>query len=286
MKLVIVSGLSGSGKTVALHALEDQGYYCIDNLHLGLVTAVVQQLMSPRLKLYDRAAVGIDARSGVDELDRFPQILKELRDMGVEVEVVFFQAELETLLKRFSETRRKHPLARKGIPLIEAIHIEKTLLAQVAGESDLLVDTTRTTVHELTALVRDRIAGSQDESLSLLFQSFGYKHGVPADSDYLFDIRCLPNPHWEPALRHQTGRDPAVVDYLSGHPLVEEMYGMLRDFLETWLPRFEAENRCYLSVSIGCTGGQHRSVYMVERLARHFRQAYEDNVSIRHRELS
>ena len=286
MKLIIVSGLSGSGKTVALHALEDQGYYCIDNLHLGLVTAVVQQLMSPRLKLYDRAAVGIDARSGVDELGRFPEILRELRAMGVDVEVVFFQAEPETLLKRFSETRRKHPLARKGIPLIEAIHVEKTLLAEVAGEADLMVDTDRTTVHELTALVRERIAGSQDEALSLLFQSFGYKHGVPADSDYLFDIRCLPNPHWEPTLRHQTGRDPAVAEYLAGHPLVEEMFGMLRDFLETWIPRFEAENRCYLSVSIGCTGGQHRSVYMVERLGRHFRQRYEDNVSIRHRELS
>ncbi|HDP89411.1 MAG TPA: RNase adapter RapZ [Thioalkalivibrio sp.] len=286
MKLVIVSGLSGSGKTVALHALEDQGYYCIDNLHLGLVTAVVQQLMSPRLKLYDRAAVGIDARSGVDELERFPQILAELRGMDIDVEVIFFQADVNTLLKRFSETRRKHPLARKGIPLIEAIHVEKTLLGHVAAEADLIVDTTRTNVHELTALVRERVAGSNDESLSLLFQSFGYKHGAPADSDYVFDIRCLPNPHWEPRLRQQTGRDPGVVEYLEGHPLVEEMYGMLRDFLETWIPRFEAENRCYLSVSVGCTGGQHRSVYMVERLARHFRQGHENNVSIRHRELS
>ena len=286
MKLVIVSGLSGSGKTVALHALEDQGYYCIDNLHLGLLTAVVQQLMSPRLRLYDHAAVGIDARSGVDELERFPEIMGQLRGMGIDVEVIFFQAEVNTLLKRFSETRRKHPLARKGIPLIEAIHVEKTLLGHIAAEADLIVDTTRTNVHELTTLVRERVAGSQDETLSLLFQSFGYKHGAPADSDYVFDIRCLPNPHWEPRLRHQSGRDPGVVEYLEGHPLVEEMFSMLRHFLETWIPRFAAENRCYLTVSVGCTGGQHRSVYMAERLGRHFRAKYEDNVSIRHRELS
>jgi RNase adapter protein RapZ len=286
MKLIIVSGLSGSGKTVALHALEDAGYYCIDNLHLGLLAAFVKQLMAPRLKLYDEAAVGIDARSGIEELDRFGEIVSDIRAMGVDLQVIFLQAEVEILLRRFSETRRKHPLARKGMPLVEAIHLELSLLSRIAANADLTIDTTRTNVHQLCKLIRERVAQAGSESMSLLFQSFGFKHGAPVDSDFVFDVRCLPNPHWEPRLRSLTGLDEAVADYLGEHPLVEEMYHSLLTFLSAWIPRFASENRSYLTVSIGCTGGQHRSVYLAERLASHFREKHGESVSTRHRELS
>ena len=285
MRLIIVSGLSGSGKTVALHALEDEGFYCIDNLHLGLLSPFVTQLLTPRLKLYDAAAVGIDARSGVEELRRFDAIVREIRDQGVELEIIYLQAEVDTLLKRFSETRRKHPLTRKGLPLVEAIHLERSLLGEIAAHADLTIDTTHTNVHQLTAQIRERVGRDPASTLSLQFQSFGFKHGVPTDSDFVFDVRCLPNPHWEPRLRSQTGLDPAVREYLEAHPMVENMYDDLCRFLETWIPRFEAENRNYLSVSIGCTGGQHRSVYLVQRLGEHFHADRGASVTIRHREL-
>jgi len=285
MKLVIVSGLSGSGKSVALHTLEDEGFYCIDNLHLGLLIPFVRQLLSPKLKLYDQAAVGIDARSGVEELERFPKIIEEIRGLGIETEIIFLQAEPSTLLKRFSETRRKHPLTRKGMPLIEAIHLERSLLSSIAENADLVSDTTRTNVHELRAMVRDRVVGSGNSSMSILFQSFGFKHGIAPDSDFVFDIRCLPNPHWEPSLRSKTGQDEDVIEYLQGYNMVEEMYHSIVNFLDTWIPRFAVENRSYLTISIGCTGGQHRSVYISERLADHFRNIYADAVQLKHREL-
>jgi UPF0042 nucleotide-binding protein len=285
MKLLIVSGLSGSGKSVALHTLEDEGYYCIDNLHLGLLVPFVRQLLSPRLKLYDKAAVGIDARSGVEELERFPQMLTEIRELGIETEIIFLQAEPTTLLKRFSETRRKHPLTQKGLPLVEAIHLERSLLSTIALNADLVTDTTQTNVHQLRAIIRERVTSSGNFGMSILFQSFGFKHGIAPDSDYVFDIRCLPNPHWEPELRSQTGQDEAVIEYLQGHNMVEEMYHGIANFLDTWIPRFGHENRSYLTISIGCTGGQHRSVYITERLADHFRNVYGDAVHLKHREL-
>jgi UPF0042 nucleotide-binding protein len=285
MKLFIVSGLSGSGKTVALHTLEDEDFYCIDNLHMGLLPAFVEQLVSPGIKLYDKAAVGIDARSGVEDLARFPEIVDEIKASGLDVEIIFLQADIETLITRFSETRRKHPLTRKGLPLIEAIRLERSLLEAIAARADLKIDTTRTNVHQLRALISHRIRTSDDSSLSLLFQSFGYKHGVPPDSDFVFDARCLPNPHWEAELRDLTGADPQVIDYLHRYGEVEELFVSIRDFLARWLPRFEAEDRSYLSVSLGCTGGRHRSVYLVNRLAEHFRESRYENVSVRHREL-
>ncbi|MDD3517399.1 MAG: RNase adapter RapZ [Chromatiales bacterium] len=286
LKLVIVSGLSGSGKTVALHALEDEGYYCIDNLHPGLMMPFVQQLMKPGLVLHEAAAVGIDARSGIEELDRFDEVIQAIQALGIEVEVIFLQATDETLLRRFSETRRRHPLARKGLPLMEAIHLERQLLAPIVARADLVIDTTRSNIHQLVGLIGERIRRPQGGALSLLFQSFGYKHGIPVDSDFVFDVRCLPNPHWEPALRDQTGLDPAVVAYFEGHPVVDGMYTSLCGFLENWIPRFEADNRGYLTVSVGCTGGRHRSVYLTERLAAHFRKGRGGRVSTRHRELS
>lgn len=285
MKLVIVSGLSGSGKSVALHTLEDEDFYCIDNLHMGLLPAFVEQLLSPGLKLFDKAAVGIDARSGVDDLARFPEIVDGIKTSGLDVEIIFLEADVDTLITRFSETRRKHPLTHKGLPLMEAIHLERSLLEAIASRADLKIDTSRTNVRQLRALISERVRTSANSSLSLLFQSFGYKHGVPTDSDYVFDARCLPNPHWEADLRELTGQNPAVIDYLRRHGEVEQFFVSVRDFLARWLPRFEAENRSYLSVSIGCTGGRHRSVYLAERLASHFRESRFENVSVRHREL-
>lgn len=285
MRLVIISGLSGSGKTVALHALEDEGLYCIDNLHLGLLPAFVETLLTPKVKLYEEAAVGIDARSGIEELRRFNDIIAGIKNLGLELEIIYLQAETDTLLKRFSETRRKHPLSRKGLPLIEAIHLERSLLSVIAEHADLTIDTTHSNVHQLSSQIRERIGRSHFGSLSIQIQSFGFKHGVPGDSDFIFDVRCLPNPHWEPRLRNQTGLDPAVQEYLATHPMVEDMYNDILHFLLTWVPRFEAENRGYLTVSIGCTGGQHRSVYLVQRLGDAFRDLRGTDITIRHREL-
>lgn len=284
MKLVIVSGLSGSGKTVALHTLEDEGFYCVDNLLLGLLPDFVREILNSETDLQDRSAIGIDARSGAHDMRRFPGIIEEIRSSGMDLEVIFFQAEVDTLLKRFSETRRKHPLTRNSVPLFEAINLEINLLADIAEHADLKIDTTHTNVHQLRDLVRSRIRSSDDTSLSLLFQSFGFKHGVPTDSDYVFDARCLPNPYWEPELRTFTGQEPAIIDYLESHESVAEMFEGLSNFLEKWIPQFEKETRRYLTISIGCTGGQHRSVYLAEKLTAHFREKHDD-VSTRHREL-
>jgi UPF0042 nucleotide-binding protein len=285
MRLIIVSGLSGSGKSVALNTLEDEGFYCIDNLPTGLLEPLVEQLRASNMTRYEQVAVGIDARSEAQSLKAFPAILDRLRGLeGMTVEVVFLQTELNTLLRRFSETRRKHPLSRPGQPLREAIEAERDLLAAISERADLLLETTQLTLHELRGLLRERLLPERPRGLSLLFQSFGYKNSVPADTDFVFDVRCLPNPHWEPRLRSQTGADGDVIAYLEAHPDVERMYDSIRGFLETWIPAFQAENRSYLTISIGCTGGQHRSVYLADRLAAQFGTRF-DHVSVRHREL-
>lgn len=286
MKLTIVSGLSGSGKSVALHALEDEGYYCIDNLPVALLPVAVDSLLEAEFQI----ALGMDARSGSTELGDFEKTLTKIRNQGVDVELIYLQAQEETLLKRFSETRRKHPLSggKTDTPLVEAIREEKKLLTEIAGLADLTIDTTHLNVHELSRRIRDRLhtEDSTNSGLSVLVQSFGFKHGVPLDSDFVFDVRCLPNPHWEPRLRHQTGKQPDVIQFLEQHDSVEEMYNMIKDFLMVWIPRFAAENRRYLSISIGCTGGQHRSVYMVEKLGKHLSGHSSGQVTTRHRELS
>jgi len=285
MRLIVVSGLSGSGKSVALNTLEDEGFYCIDNLPTGLLLPLVEQLRGSRMPLYGRVAVGIDARSEPNDLREFPSILERLRAMDdLTAEVVFLQTERDTLLRRFSETRRKHPLSQKGMPLVEAIEVERAMLSGISERADLHVETTQLTLHELRSLLRERLLPDARRGLSLLFQSFGYKNAIPADTDFVFDVRCLPNPHWEPRLRALTGTDREVIEYLEAHPLVEEMFVSIRDFLERWIPLFQAENRSYMTVSIGCTGGQHRSVYLAERLSMHFRGRFEQ-VSVRHREL-
>ncbi|BAW80996.1 glmZ(sRNA)-inactivating NTPase [Candidatus Nitrosoglobus terrae] len=281
MRLIIISGVSGSGKSIALHALEDQGYYCIDNLPIDLLPHFAQKMQGSTNRL--RAAVGIDVRNLSQELKQFPQILKEIESTGIECRIIFLDANDATLLKRFSETRRKHPFGH--IPLAEAIRHERNLLEAISEKANLRIDTTCTTVHQLRDLISERIGNSASTEMSVLFQSFGYKHGVPLDADFVFDVRCLPNPHWEPHLRPLTGRDPEVISYLERHKIVANMKQDLIIFLQHWLQHFQNTNRSYLTVAIGCTGGQHRSVYLVEQLTAHFRFLH-DQVLCRHRELS
>jgi len=285
MKLVIISGLSGSGKSVALHTLEDMGFYCIDNLPIGLLADFGRHITESPTKLFERYAVGIDARNVTADLSQFPDILDELKARNIRSEIVFLQAADDTLIKRFSETRRRHPLSLPNISLAEAIKRETELLSPILARADLVIDTSTTNVHQLRDLVRNRLDRRGDSRLSLLFTSFGFKHGIPKDADFVFDVRCLPNPHWEPRLRPLTGRDADVRDYLEDHSSVQQMYANIRDFIAQWLPSFEREGRSYLTVAIGCTGGQHRSVYLTERLGAHFQQESDNSTIIRHREL-
>lgn len=284
MKLVIVSGHSGSGKSVALHTLEDLGYYCIDNLPAGLLSTLAVELMRASNPV-DVAAVGIDARNLPQALLQFNDILAQIETQGVKCEILFLTCDTDILIKRFSETRRRHPLSSDQVSLAEAVAQEKAVLEPIAKRADLFIDTSKTTIHQLRSLVHQRIEGRQDSQLSLSFQSFGYKHGIPPDVDFVFDARCLPNPHWLPELRPLTGRDPAVIQYLEGELLVKQMFEELCSFLNHWIPAFEDDNRSYLTIAIGCTGGQHRSVYLAERLAHHFEDRYP-GVNTRHRELS
>ncbi|MEX0429925.1 RNase adapter RapZ [Spiribacter insolitus] len=281
MRLIIVSGLSGSGKSVALATLEDSGFYCIDNLPVDLLDAFGRHIADTGGE--ESYAVGIDARNRPASLAQFPSILDSLREQGLDAEIVFLDADDPTLLKRFSETRRRHPLSGPDLPLAEAIQGERERLMPLHERADLTVDTTRTTLHELRGIIRARLTQSRTH-LSVQLESFGYKHGTPTDADFVFDSRCLPNPHWQPALRPLTGRDQPVIDFLDATPLVARYRRQISDFMEDWLPVFEAENRSYLTVAIGCTGGQHRSVYLVEALAANLRQ-HDVAVTVRHREL-
>lgn len=281
--LVVVTGLSGSGKTVALRALEDLDFYCIDNLPAGLMSSFAEQITTPEPDLYRRVAVGIDARNRPVDLQRFPEILRKLKDSALECEVFYLHADNDTLLARFSETRRRHPLTSAGVSLSGAIEKERRLLEPLAADADLFIDTSETSVHELRQMIFRRL-GSKGEGLSLLLESFAYKHGVPADVDIAFDARCIPNPHWDPALRPHTGLDKPVIRFLDDNKEAEALIKDIREFLERWLPRYEAEQRSYITVGIGCTGGRHRSVYIVEKLARHFRKR-RASVLTHHREL-
>lgn len=284
MKLVVISGVSGSGKSTALHVLEDQDYYCIDNLPVGLLPDFAVKMSAFPGQLGELAAVGIDARNPALDLSRFSEILDTLKAAGVACEIIYIDADDEVLLKRFSETRRKHPLSGGEIPLQEAINHERRLLQPIIDRADLYVDTTRTNVHQLRDLIRERVQGKQQVKLSILFESFGFKHGMALDADFVFDARCLPNPHWETQLRMLTGKDQPVAEFLGGQDLVERFVEQIQDMLTQWIPCFEADGRSYLTVAIGCTGGQHRSVYLVERIGRYFQQQ-RDNVIIRHRDL-
>lgn len=284
MKLVIVSGLSGSGKSIALATLEDCGFYCIDNLPVALLEAFASQIALANPSVYQKTAIAIDARNQSNNLAQFASSLAAVKKLGLDCEILFLQAEQDILLKRYSETRRKHPLTDATHSLAEAIELEEQLLQAVAGNADLIIDTSRTNMHQLRGLVRARVGNKDQEILSLFFQSFGYKHGIPLDTDFVFDARCLPNPYWELGLRELTGRDLAVANFLGQTPEVKAYLADIVGLLERWIPQFEAENRSYLTITIGCTGGQHRSVYLAEALGTHF-QSSPYNVLVRHREL-
>jgi UPF0042 nucleotide-binding protein len=283
-KLIIVSGLSGSGKSITLDTLEDYGYYCIDNLPVELIESFIIQLAKPDHNLYEKAAISIDPRNQNINQTQFSNILSQAKELGIRCEILYLQADSETLLKRFSETRRKHPLTGVEHPLAEAMRLEKSILEPLASRADLVVDTTATNVHQLRELIRGHIGNKVTHGLSLFFQSFGFKHGAPLDADFVFDVRCLPNPHWEPSLRSLTGQDKPVADFLANNPSVHPFLDDITGFLHRWIPLFETENRSYLTVAIGCTGGQHRSVYLVEQLSKQFKKT-RNNVLVRHREL-
>lgn len=284
MKLLIVSGLSGSGKSIALTTLEDCGFYCIDNLPVTLLEDFINDVMLADRKTYEKTAIGIDARNQSDSLLNFASIIKLIRSKGIECEVMFMQAEEAVLLKRYSETRRRHPLTDYNLPLKEALVIEKEILKPIARLADFVIDTSRTHYHQLRDLIRDQVGERNARHISIQFQSFGFKHGVPLDADFIFDVRCLPNPYWVPELRGLTGKDRAIIEFLDREPNVIEYFQDVSAFLERWIPRFEEEGRSYLTIAIGCTGGQHRSVYLADLLAKQYKsQAL--NIIIRHREL-
>jgi RNase adapter protein RapZ len=285
MKLVILSGLSGSGKSVALHTLEDLGYYCIDNLPLFLLKDLVLGLPNASSRAFSNIAVGVDARTNPEELQHLPELIRAAQEQGIECRVIFLETQTDALIRRFSETRRKHPLTRGERSLSEAIDLERDFLEPIRQCADLLLDTTQTNVHELRSRVRGWLVGGASPKASILLQSFGFKHGVPQDVDFVFDVRCLPNPHWQAALRALTGVDTLVVEFLESSPQVLQMRDDILGFFERWIPNFESDGRNYLTIAIGCTGGQHRSVYMIEAIRRHF-ELLGHEVMVRHRELS
>ncbi len=284
MRLVVVSGLSGSGKSIALNMLEDMDYYCVDNIPAGLLPGLIDYTVRSHQPDYELTAVGLDARNRPDDLADVPRLVDEVRRSGIRCEIVFLRAENEVLLKRFSETRRRHPLSRAGLGLQEALVQEQRLLAPVANAADLTIDTSRLSVHELRELVRERVVERAGSVPSLLFESFAYRHGVPDDADFVFDSRPLPNPYWEPALRRLSGQDRAVADFLAGHEEVQRFLDDVTGFLDRWLPSLARTNRSYVTIAIGCTGGQHRSVYLAERLAAHFEGRF-GHALLRHRDL-
>ena len=282
MKLVIVSGLSGSGKSIALKVLEDLEYYCIDNLPINMLEALTKEILTAK---HEYVAIGIDARNVTAELENFPKQIQQLQKSEIDCEIFFLEASDPALIKRFSETRRRHPLSNQETPLNEAIIQERFLLEPISSKADLRVDTSATNVHQLRDLIKARVKQADNQSISIMFESFGFKHGVPVNADFVFDVRCLPNPHWVSELRNLTGLDGAVIQYLDGFEEVDEMLNDILNFVDKWLPKFEADNRSYITIAIGCTGGQHRSVYLVNKLAKMIKNKH-NNVLSRHREIS
>jgi UPF0042 nucleotide-binding protein len=277
MQLFLISGLSGSGKSVALKALEDSGFYCVDNLPSELLPALMNNLQEAG---NTRVAVSIDVRSG-DSVQQLPHFIDQLKQRNVDIHLLFLDAQTDTLVKRFSETRRRHPLSSDQSTLLECIQRERDMLEGISNIGHR-IDTSELGANALRAWVKDFIQLDRAR-LTLLFQSFGFKNGIPLDADFVFDVRCLPNPHYDPILRPFTGRDAAVIEFLERLPDVQRMHDDIRNFVENWLPSFIKDNRSYLTVAIGCTGGQHRSVYLTEKLARSFKDQHQ--VLLRHREL-
>ena len=278
MELIIISGRSGSGKSVALRVLEDLGYYCVDNIPVNLLPSLVRSVSDN----YDKIAVSIDVRNLPKEQQEFNDILEYLPGFANPT-LFYLDSDDQTLIKRFSETRRLHPLSIDSLPLDLAIKQEKALLDVLITRADFMIDTTDLSVHQLAESIREKILGKKDKKLIITFMSFGFKHGIPKEADYVFDARFLPNPHWEPDLKPLTGLDQPVKDYLASHSIVQKFTWQIQTFVQTWLPHLERNNRSYLTIAIGCTGGQHRSVYLAQTIGESFAESH-DNVKIRHRE--
>lgn len=278
MELIIISGRSGSGKSVALRVVEDLGYYCVDNIPVNLLPSLVRSVSDN----YDKIAVSIDVRNIPKEQDEFNDILEYLPDFAKPT-LFYLDSDDQTLIKRFSETRRLHPLSIDSLPLDLAIKKEKELLDVLVTRADFMLDTTDFSVHQLAESIREKILGKKDKQLIVTFESFGFKHGIPKEADYVFDARFLPNPHWEPELKPLTGLDQPVKDFLANHSIVQKFTWQIQTFVQTWLPHLERNNRSYLTIAIGCTGGQHRSVYLAQAIGESFAMTHP-NVKIRHRE--
>lgn len=284
MRLLIVSGLSGSGKSVALRLLEDLDFYCVDNLPVRLLHAFVTEMAAQQDYDFENIGVGVDVRSHHSDMTEIPELVKDLRRSGISIEMIFLQADENVILKRFRETRRKHPLTDPQTSLEEAIDKERELLGPIQQSSDLIIDTSAMNVYELREQIRNRVAARDESSVSIQIESFGYKHGLPANADFVFDVRCLPNPYWHPGLQTLSGTDKAVVDFLDAQPLVQQMIDDIARFLESWLPHYKDFQRAYLNIAIGCTGGQHRSVYIAEAVASRLAEA-NVKIRVRHNEL-
>jgi UPF0042 nucleotide-binding protein len=282
--LIVLTGMSGGGKTVALRALEDLEFYCVDNLPTALLPELVAAVSHGGVAgTRHNIAVGVDVRNRGQDFVRMPTVLSELAAAGVQVHLIFLDCRDEVLIKRYSETRRRHPLSALGLSLADAIAEERKLLRPLIAIAEKVVDSSELNVHQLRRVVATGYAQAS-EGLTLMFQSFAYRRGLPLDADFVFDARCLPNPHWEPRLRPLSGKDAPVREYLEAQPMVEEYFNDTVRWLDAWLPRFEADDRSYVTIAIGCTGGRHRSVYLVERLAAHYRARHEGAITF-HREL-
>lgn len=281
MHLIIVSGMSGAGKSLVLHTLEDQGYYCIDNLPLELLD---HALDTERVLKRKKIAIGIDVRSGEKYLQKLPDMVSNFKK-EFNTDVLYLYAGKSVLIKRYDETRRKHPLSNSKTTLREAIIKEYDLLLPVREIADIQIDTSTSNIYELATNIKKRICDSEEQSFSLMFQSFGFKYGTPRDSDFLFDVRCLPNPYWIPELREYTGLDKEIKEWLASHESVTKMEHDLSTFINSWIPNIIESQRAYLTISIGCTGGHHRSVYLTEKLAKFFRKTYKKSIIVQHREL-
>lgn len=283
-RLIIVSGMSGSGKSIALHTFEDLDFYCVDNLPAELLPEFVRNA-TEKSDLPPKLAVGIDVRSRNTDLSNLPSLLSQAGELGLDPKLVFFDASDDVLLKRYAETRRRHPLSHLGLTLHEAISLERRMLKPLRALADVTIDTSETNVHQMRRRVIAELDLSAERPVSLLFESFAYRRGVPSDADFVFDARCLPNPHWDARLRPLSGRDRGVRDYLDAQPEVMEYVAQVTAFLDTWMPRIQADTRSYITVAFGCTGGKHRSVYLAETLAAHARDKGWREVSTYHREL-
>lgn len=283
-RLIIVSGVSGAGKSIVLHALEDGGFFCVDNLPVGLLLTFAREIAFSDLPHYREVAIGVDARSPVANLMELPNLLEQLKQLPLTPELIFIEATRETLIQRFSETRRRHPLSDGDTPLPRAIDKELEVLEPIKACADLCIDTSNLNVHQLRELIGVRVARRRPGSLVVQILSFGYKKGLPRDADLVFDARCLPNPYWDPALRPLTGRDGPVGEFLAHAPDAAELIDTVGGFLQAWIPRFAERDRSYLTIAFGCTGGRHRSVYVAEAVAKYLRDRGIDGM-VRHRDL-